>query len=114
LGRAPNWQTKNQTRPAAITRLFRHVAKVLARGDDEPEPQPRRKSGETGKGFDMAAKTILRRTAGVPSEAYAAATGFLFATLDWMNPFHHETENVAELDKDFDNASDTGFPTLHL
>jgi hypothetical protein len=114
LGRAPNWQTKNQTRPAAITRLFRHVAKVLARDDDEPEPQPRRKSGDTGKGFGLAAKTILRRTAGLPSDAYAAASGYLFATLDWMNPFHHEADNVADLDNDFDNASDTKFPTPHL
>jgi hypothetical protein len=114
LGRAPNWQSKNQTRPAAIRRLFRHVAKVLARDDDEPEPPPRRKRGESGKGFGMAAKTILRRAAGVPSDAYEAASVYLFATLDWMNPFHHETENVAELDKDFDNASDSGFPTPHL
>jgi hypothetical protein len=114
LGRGPNWQNKNQTRPAAISRLFRHVAKVLARDDDRPEPRPRRKNGESGRGFGMAAKMILRRAAGVPSDAYIAATGYLFATLDWMNPFHHETENVADLDKDFDNASDTEFPTLHL
>jgi hypothetical protein len=62
----------------------------------------------------MAAKAILRRVAGVPSEAYAAASGYLFATLDWMNPFHHEADNIAELDKDFDNSSDAEFPTLHL
>jgi hypothetical protein len=94
--------------------MFRHVAKVLARDDDRPEPRPRRKSGESGKGFGIAAKTILRRAAGVPSEAYATATGYLFATLDWMNPFHHDADNVAELDKDFDNSSDAEFPTLHL
>ena len=62
----------------------------------------------------MAAKTILRRAADVPSEAYAAATGYLFATLDWMNPFHHEADNIAELDNHSDNSSDTDFPTLHL
>lgn len=114
MGRVPNWQSKNQTRPAAISRLFRHVAKVLAGGDDRPEPQPCRKSGDSGKSFGMAAKTMLRRVAGVPSDAYAAASGYLFATFDWMNPFHHDAENIAELDKDFDNSSDANFPTPQL
>ena len=43
-----------------------------------------------------------------------AATGYLFATLDWMNPFHHAADNIAELDNHSDNLSDTPFPTLHL
>jgi hypothetical protein len=94
--------------------LFSHVAKVLARGDDRPEPQPRRKSDDSGKGFGMAAKTILRRAAAVPSDAYTAASGYLFATLDWMNPFHHDAENIAELDNDFDNSSDAKFPAPQL
>jgi hypothetical protein len=62
----------------------------------------------------MTARAMLRRVAGVPSEAYAAATGYLFATLDWMNPFHHETDNIGDLDREFDNSSDGEFPTLHL
>jgi hypothetical protein len=81
----------------------------LGRDDDEPQPQRKRKSGETEKGFHMAARATNAR-AGMEPDVYAAATGYLFATLDWLNPFHNTADNFAEIDNSFDH-SHSKFPT---
>jgi hypothetical protein len=67
----------------AVKALFKDAAKAVMRRDENEKPEPRRsKSGDTEKGFGMAARALLRRVAGIPTEAYAAAAGYLFGTLD--------------------------------
>ena len=81
---------------------------------EEEEPEPRRsKSGDTEKGFGRAARMMMRRVAGIPPAAYAAAAGYLFATLDWLNPFENEAANIDEFDNTPENA-DTHDYSLHL
>jgi type IV secretory pathway TraG/TraD family ATPase VirD4 len=67
----------------------------------ETEPQRRRRTEETGRAaFKMAARNIMRRTIRLPAAAYAAVA-FLSDTLDWLNPWHHDTASTSELDDDF-------------
>jgi hypothetical protein len=109
----PGERTSPKTITGAIKQLFRPAAKAITGGEDEPQPQPKkRKSGETEKGFNMAARAATVSNGLVP-DAYAAATGYLFATLDWLNPFHNAADNFAEIDNSFDN-SHSSFPTLDL
>jgi hypothetical protein len=69
LDGASNWQNKNRTIGGAVKALFKAAAKALAcPPDDEPKPEPRRKDGESEKGFGRAAKAILRRIVGMPAE----------------------------------------------
>jgi hypothetical protein len=96
--------------------VFKAAKAVLRRaGEDEEKPEPRRKSGDTEKGFGMAATALLRRVAEDTAEAYATARRYLSDTLDWLNLWEANTEadNLNEFDNDSDN-SDTQFPTLNL
>jgi hypothetical protein len=91
--------TKNQTTEgsAGTRQLFRDAIKaVLHRAEDEPTPEPRRRSGDTGRGFGLAARAIVQRAVRLPSAAYAAATEFLSDTLDWLNLWHDNMEGGGE------------------
>jgi hypothetical protein len=81
------------------------------RDRDAPQPEPRRKSGETDTGFIMAAAALCS----IPVEAYEAARVWLADTLDWLNMWEANAEdvNLNEFDSEVEN-SDTNFPTLHL
>jgi hypothetical protein len=72
-----------------LRRQFREVMKAIAPRAAAPQPGKRRRSEDTGKAFRMAARKIIPRTARLPAEAYAAATGYLSDTLDWLNQWHH-------------------------
>jgi hypothetical protein len=82
--------------------LFRAAVKALTRQDDEPKPAPRRKSGETEKGFGMAARAIMRRAVQIPAALYEAATDYLSDTLDLLNRWNDE-DLTADFDDDFAN-----------
>jgi hypothetical protein len=114
----------------AIKGLFRTAAKAVSRDEGEEKPEPRRRrSGETDGDFVRLARKLSRRFdarrsfkahAGITSryntigaEAFAPATGYLFATLDWLNPFHNEADNLADISNSFDN-SHTHFPSSDL
>ena len=57
------------------------------------------------------AKSILRRVAGVPSQAYAAATGYLTDTLDWFRLWEdNSVHDDNELDLHFDTKESRHFP----
>jgi hypothetical protein len=118
--------------------LFKTAAKALARPDDEPQPEPRRKSGETGKGFVAAWRAVLRRDgkqspperAGIDTgkafgkgakaamqrvvisaEVYAAATDYLSDTIDCMNPnWPVDAGDANEIDDNFIAQQDHHFP----
>ena len=61
----------------------------------------------------MAAAAATRSTDTPLPQAYVGATGTLFATLDWLNPYYNEADNFADIDNSFDN-SQTSFPPLDL
>jgi hypothetical protein len=61
----------------------------------------------------MAANVITHHSADMVQDVYTAASSYLFATLDWLNPYHNEHDILPEMDNDFDN-SNTSFPTLDL
>ena len=81
--------------------MFKTAAKALARSDDEDEPEPRRKSGETEGEFRRLARYLWRRFdarqgfktwSGITSRyvqidpaAHAVATEYLASTLDTLN-----------------------------
>jgi hypothetical protein len=93
--------------------LFRDAVKAVTRRDDEePKPQARRRSGETEKGFSLAARRILRRAA---AGSYVAASTWLADTLDWLRLWddNAEAENLNGFDNEFKN-SDTSFTRLEL
>ena len=136
---ASNWQTKKaQTIPEAVRALFKNAVKALTRHEDEPKPVPRRKSGETDKGFSMAVRAIMRRVteaapprgrrdAGtafgaaaaaimsrvvqIPAAFFDAATEHLSETLDLLNQWNDE-----DLTADFDDgfANDHNDNSLNL
>jgi len=55
---------------------------------------------------------IMRRTVRLPAAAYVAAA-FLSDTLDWLNPWHHETASTSEFAEDFHATEPTHlFPHL--
>ena len=96
-GRDPAGRSKNQ--PGAIKTMFRNAVKAVTRRDDDEPPPPRRRRGDTDteKAFTISAKAVLRRTFRIPEEAYAAATDFLFDTLDCMNPWPNDIDNLTIL-----------------
>jgi len=51
----------------------------------------------------------MRRVGRLPAEAYAAASAYLFDTLDWMNPWHHEPDP-----QDCPEADETATPQGYL
>jgi hypothetical protein len=94
--------------------LFRSAVKAITRRiDDETEPQPRRKSGETEKAFGMAARAALRRAARIPADVYMAATAYLADTLDWLRLWDDNAANAEELDNEI-HCQDTDSHPLQL
>jgi hypothetical protein len=81
--------------------LFRAAVKAIAARDpDAPQPRRSRRSGETGKAFTMAARTVMHRAVRLPPQAYAAATAFLADTLDWLGLWQHDPAAAGELTDD--------------
>jgi hypothetical protein len=102
---------KHRTITGAIKGLFRTAVRAITRRDED-EPQPRRRSGETGKAFAMAARATLRRAVGLPAQAYAGATAFLSETLDWLNLWHNDADAAAELNDGAEPQQNFLFPHL--
>ncbi len=69
-------------------RQFRELARTLTRAHDVPQPR-RRGTGETREGFMLAARKLFRRSARIPSAAYAKPP-LLWNTLDWLNPWQKQ------------------------
>jgi hypothetical protein len=124
--------------------LFRDAVKALTRRDeDEPQPQARRRRGETGKGFVSAwrvvlhrteiqpeavragvidtgktfgdaAKAVMRRVAQIPTEAYTASTAYLLDTLDWLNLWDANSSADNSGDLDLDYETQQNHHSPHL
>jgi hypothetical protein len=100
----PGDNQERKPRPTFAETLKRQFHAVMnAITNKLPAPQPvqrRRRSEDTGKAFRMAARKIMRRAARIPAAAYTA-TAYLWDTLDWLNPWHNETDSTSELNEDF-------------
>ena len=60
----------------------------------------------------MTARKIVRRAAQLPAEVYAAASGYLSETLDWLNLWH---SNHAPVDEPLaDLYTEQQYPSLDL
>jgi hypothetical protein len=59
--------------------------------------------GDVRQSFKIG-EWVANRSATIDPEAVADATGDLFATLDWLNPFHNEADNFPDIDNDYDNS----------
>jgi hypothetical protein len=83
-------RAKTQTSFAAtLKEQFRRLAQFLT-PREAPAPKPlqrRRRTEETGGGFKLAARQIMRRAVRLPAAAYAAVA-YLSDTLDWLNLWH--------------------------
>lgn len=112
--------------------MFKAAAKALARPGDEPQPEPRRKSGDTGKGHVIAWRRVLQRgarktgaaargryaalqpeKASPPSAAdpFATAAAYLSDTLDWLRLWEANSTDFSDaLDDSFDTQQDHNFP----
>jgi hypothetical protein len=93
--------SKNRTIREAVKALFKDAAKAVARGGEDEEPEPRRKSGETEGEFRRLARSLWRRSdlrqgfrlwsaitsryAPIDPAAHAVATEYLANTLDTLN-----------------------------
>lgn len=56
----------------------------------------RKRRGEIGSAFRMAARKLVRRALGIPAAAYHRAALYLADTLDWLNLWHDNGENLTE------------------
>jgi hypothetical protein len=94
----------------AIKKLFREVKTALT--CKAPAPQPsRRRTEDTGRAaFQMAARKIMRRAVRFQTQAYAAASAYLWDTLDWLNQWH--SDPLTHYDPASEDV-DTG-PSNHL
>jgi hypothetical protein len=98
--------------------LFREVKKAITREVPAPQPTPRRRKEDTGRAaFQMAARKITCRAVRIPAEAYAAATAYLWDTLDWLHQWHSDLlahhEPASEIDDDV-HADPSNHLSLHL
>ena len=88
----------DRTIPGVVRELFRGAIKAITRrAEDDPPPPHRRGGRDTRTLFPAAARQIMRRTARVPAQAYAAASAYLADTLDWLNLWADEFDSGAEL-----------------
>jgi hypothetical protein len=103
-----NQERKIKARPRlaeTLKREFRALVRAITHHAPAPQPTARRRSTEdTGKAFRMTARKIMRRTARIPSAAYAAATSYLWDTLDWLNPCRYEVGSAGEPDEDLQHG----------
>jgi hypothetical protein len=78
-----------------------------------PAPR-RRRSEDTGKAaFQRAAKNIVRRAVRLPVDAFSAATGYLWDTLDWLNQWHSDPLDPSDPANDVGEDIQAG-PSNHL
>lgn len=83
-----------------MRRQFRELVQCLTHRQPAPRPASRRRrSGETGRAFRLAARKIIRGAVRLPAEAYVVPP-FLFGTMDWLNPWYNEMANMIALDED--------------
>jgi hypothetical protein len=101
--RGPNHYRKILRIAEMLTIEFHRIAQSLTHRAHEPRPAQRRRE-EKGGGFSLAATEIIRRIVPLPEAAYAAAVTFLSDTLDWLNPWHHDTASTGDLDGDVSHA----------
>lgn len=128
----PTQQTR--TISGAIKTLFRAAAKTITRRDEEEKPpQPRRRSGETDKGFVAVWRTMQYRAASkigaaargryaalrpakaepeafAPADAYTGAGMYLADTLEWLNLWQDNASNEQWPDGDFNAKQDHSSP----
>jgi hypothetical protein len=102
----PGDNQERKQRPAfteTLKRQFREMVKAIT--DTHPAPHPiqrRRRREDTGRAFRMTARKIVRRAARIPAAA-TAAVAYLWDTLDWLNPWHHDASSTDELGDDCQN-----------
>ena len=117
----------------AIRQLFRAAVNVVTRRVEDPQPQARRRRGETDKGFVAACRAMLRRVARTGAtarghdaalrpapkvreaialtSAYARAPLYLSDTLDWLNLWQDNAGYDDHwIDDDFSAKQDENFP----
>jgi hypothetical protein len=116
-------------RTAAATKQLFSAAKALLRRKDEPQPQARRRRGETDKGSVASYRTMLRRRAKTgaaargryaalqpaqeasePVNAYARVAMYLSDTLDWLNLWQDNADHDHWLDESFSAEQNQNFP----
>jgi hypothetical protein len=121
-----NRQTGNQPIREAIKGLFKSAAKAFAGTEDDDEPKPRRKSGETEGEFKRLARYlrhrfearqgfrmwagITSRTVAIDPAAYAVATEYLESTLETLNQL--DGGPGSDYGGDFDAISNFNSPHL--
>jgi hypothetical protein len=94
----------------AIRQLFREAVKAtLHRAGDQPQPEARRRSGETEGEFRRLARNVARRFdvrrsfkarasitsryLTIPAEAYAMASAYLSGALDMLNDLNSDGDD---------------------
>ncbi|OYV36432.1 MAG: hypothetical protein B7Z80_15525 [Rhodospirillales bacterium 20-64-7] len=105
--------SENSTTPGAIQGLFRAAAESATRHAENPQPKPRRRRGETDKGFVPARRMVLHsgavargryavlRQVVEPADAQARACLYLEDTLEWLNLWEDNAENYNWHEEEF-------------
>jgi len=104
--RSPNHYRKALHFAAILKEQFRQVASALTRHATEPTEE--RRTGDTRGGFRAAAAEFARRAVSIPDAAHAAIA-FLSDTLDWLNPFHHNTATNDGVDAEIHSSAPSPF-----
>jgi hypothetical protein len=89
-----------------LKKKFRDLAKCLTSRGHGPQPKPRRRGERMIQKFKLAATKLVQHCIRLPAAAYEVAT-FLPETLDWLNPWHHETGSTSEMNEDFEHTEPT-------
>jgi hypothetical protein len=85
--------SKSRTITGAIKGLFSGAAKTLTRPDEEEPAPPRRRSGDTEKGFGIAARNLVRRlvrTMILSPEEWGAPDAHRHSAFDTLAQINHE------------------------
>jgi hypothetical protein len=115
-----------------IRGLFSAAKALVCRStDDEPQPQERRRRGETDKGAVAPFRTMLRRLAKTgaaaargryaalqpapqkaaePASSYGRVALYLSNTLDWLNLWQDNADNDYWIEDDFSAKQDQNVP----
>lgn len=99
--------TENRTTTGAIKGLFRDAVKALTRPDDEEPPRPRRRSGDTEKGFGIAAWHLVRRlvrTIILSPEEWGASDAHRHSAFDTLAQINNELTGGDDCDSQFDTV----------
>jgi len=117
-----------------IRGLFRAAVKAVTCREENPQPKPRRRRGETDKGFVATCRAMMRRAAKTgaavargryaglqeaqeaiapepitTADAYASARLYLSDTLDWLNLWQDNADNDHWHDDEFSAKQDQNF-----